>query len=228
MPNRSHGLSHATVILMLAMLFVGGCAAAKPGDPAVEAADQSWLKQPDLFDRFDTSAREFHPLNAYLLALAVRAGDMNTTEQRQTLRTWGLRRHTPIVDRNASVYAYVASNERMVVAVFSGTDIRNIRDLESDADALYPVRRDQFCRADGALLHRGFATNMDAIWDGVTREVIAHAKGKGGGATKPVFIAGHSRGGAFATLAAAGWAQDNPVPVAALYTFGQPRVGNVE
>ena len=73
MPNRSNAPSHAALILTLAMLFVGGCAAAKPGDPAVEAADQSWLKQPNLFDRFDTSARAFHPLNAYLLALAVRA-----------------------------------------------------------------------------------------------------------------------------------------------------------
>src|SRR5918993_4522754 len=182
MPNRSHVRTHAAVILTLAMLFVGGCAAAKPGDPAVEAADQSWLKQPNLFDRFDTSAPEFHPLNAYLLALAVRAGDMNTAEQRQTLRTWGLRRHTPIVDRNASVYAYVASNDRMVLAVFSGTDIRNIRDLESDADALYPVPRERYGRAEGALLHRGFASNMDAIWDGVTREIKTHAKGKTGAA----------------------------------------------
>src|SRR5688572_17942603 len=228
MSNRSHAPSHAALILTLATLFVGGCAAAKPGDPAVEAADQSWLKQPNLFDRFDTSAREFHPLNAYLLALAVRAGDMNTTEQRQTLRTWGLRRHSPVVDRNASVYAYVASNERMVLAVFSGTDIRNIRDLESDADALYPVQRERYSGAEGALLHRGFANNMDAIWDAITREVKSHARIKGEAAMKPVFIAGHSRGGAFATLAAAGWAQENAVPIAGLYTFGQPRVGNAQ
>ena len=90
------------------------------------------------------------------------------------------------------------------------------------------MQRERYSRAQGALLHRGFAGNMDAIWDGVTREVAAHAKGKDGTRAKPVFIAGHSRGGAFATLAAAGWAQEKTVPVAALYTFGQPRVGNVE
>lgn len=215
-------------LLIVSMLVLGGCAAAQPGDPAVAASDNGWLRQPNLFDRFDTTARDFHPLNAYLLALAVRAGDMNTADQRDTLRTWGFRRHTPIVDRNASVYAYVASNERMVLAVFSGTDIRNIRDLESDADALYPVSRERYSRAQGALLHRGFASNMDAIWDGVTREVKAQAKGREGAADKPVFIAGHSRGGAFAMLAAAGWAQEKAVAVASLYTFGQPRVGNGE
>ena len=215
-------------VLILSGIFLGGCAAAQPGDPAVATADNAWLRQANLFDRFDTTARDFHPLNAYLLALAVRAGDMNTADQRETLRNWGLRRHTPIVDRNASVFAYVASNERMVLAVFSGTDIRNIRDLESDADALYPVQRERYSRAPGSLLHRGFASNMDAIWDGVTREVMAHAKRNTDATPKPVFIAGHSRGGAFATLAAAGWAQEHTVPVAALYTFGQPRVGNVE
>jgi len=225
MPNRSHA---RRVLSLTMLLLVGGCAAAQPGDPAVENADQSWLKQPNLFDRFDTAARDFHPLNAYLLALAVRAGDTNTTEQRQTLRTWGLRRHTPVVDRNASVYAYLASNESMVLAVFSGTDIRNIRDLESDADALYPVQRERYSSAEGALLHRGFANNMDAIWDEITREVKSHARTKGETTMKPVFIAGHSRGGAFATLAAAGWAQENAVPIAGLYTFGQPRVGNAQ
>lgn len=215
-------------LLIALTVALGGCAAAKPGDAAVDASNHAWLQQPNLFDHFDTTARDFHPLNAYLLALAVRAGDMNTSEQRETLRTWGFGRYTPIVDRNASVYAYVASNERMVLVVFSGTDIRNIRDLESDVDALYPVRRERYSRADGALLHRGFASNMDAIWNAITQEVKAHAKGTDGAADKLVFIAGHSRGGAFATLAAAGWAQENTVPIGALYTFGQPRVGNVE
>jgi triacylglycerol lipase len=215
-------------LLSLLVLIVGGCAAAQPGDPAVTNPDQTWLKQRGLFDRFDASATDFHPLNAYLLSLAVRAGDMNTAEQRETLRTWGFRRHTPIVDRNASVYAYVASNDRMVLAVFSGTDIRNIRDLESDVDALYPIQRERYSRAEGALLHRGFASNLDAVWEPVTMEVASQAKARGDAPAKPVWIVGHSRGGAFATLAASGWAQQGDVRIAGLYTFGQPRVGNAQ
>ena len=203
-------------------LTLGGCSVTSPGDPGVVGVDHGWLEQPKLFDRFDTDARDFHPVNAYLLALAARAGDMNTAEQRDTLRTWGFDRHTPVVDRTASVYAYVASNARMALVVFSGTDIRNIRDLESDADALYPVRRERYCDAADALLHRGFATNLDAIWGDITAETRDHAAGG-----KPVFVAGHSRGGAFAVLAASGWAQDGAVRVTGLYTFGQPRVGNV-
>ena len=48
---------------------------------------------------------------------------------------------------------------------------------------------------------------------------------------KKLFIAGHSRGGAFAVLAAAAFAaareQDEALPeIGGVYTFGQPRVGN--
>jgi len=220
------------VPIVVLSVVLAGCGAAKPGDPGVTSVDHSWLRSRDLFDRFDTAATDFSPVNAYLLALAVRAGDMNTADQRETLRTWGFGKHEPIIDRSASVYAYVASNDRMVLAVFSGTDIRNIRDLESDADALYPVRRERYARADGALVHRGFATNMDAVWEDVTDEVARQANA-GDAPPRPVFVTGHSRGGAFAMLAAAGWAQDpgwapgNVVRVAGLYTFGQPRVGNL-
>lgn len=215
-------------IFLLVMLSVvaGGCAAAMPGDRSGAAADHSWIQSPGLFERFDVQTREISPLNAYLLALAVRAGDMNTSMQRKTLSTWGFDGFSPVIDRDASVYAYVASNPEMVLVVFSGTDIRNIRDLESDADALYPVRRERYSAAGDALAHRGFARDLDAVWDAITDEVKSHAGGGGAEAAKPVWIAGHSRGGAFATLAAAAWAQDRNIDVAGLYTYGQPRVGN--
>jgi hypothetical protein len=220
--------TYTHVALIAATALISGCAAAKPGDTAAASADHSWLKTPDLFDRFDADARGFNPINAYLLALAVRAGDMNTSQQRDTLKTWGFDRVSPVVDRTASVYAYVASNPRMVLIVFSGTDIRSIRDLESDADAIYPVRRERYSRAADAVVHRGFAAGMDAVWDSITDEVREHAKAEGAGAQpKRVWIAGHSRGGAFATLAASGWGQDGTVDIAGLYTYGQPRVGNL-
>jgi hypothetical protein len=219
----------AGAVLVIAMLAtLGGCAAATPGDRAATSTDHSWIKVPGLFDRFDTAAGDFSPLNAYLLALAVRAGDMNTSAQRDTLKAWGFERVSPVIDREASVYAYVASNPRMVLAVFSGTDIRNIRDLESDADAIYPVRRERYSRAADAVVHRGFAAGMDVVWDSISDEIKSHAKGDGEHASpKPVWIAGHSRGGAFAMLAASGWAQDKTVNIAGLYTYGQPRVGNI-
>src|SRR5688572_12982253 len=221
------GTVGVNVLITVAAHVLAGCAAATPGDRAATSVDHSWIRSPGLFDRFDVSAGDFSPVNAYLLALAVRAGDMNTSAQRQTLGDWGFDRISPVVDREASVYAYVASNERMVLVVFSGTDIRNIRDLESDADAIYPVRRERYCRAADAVVHRGFAAGIDAVWDAITDEVKSHAKEDGEtGRPKPVWIAGHSRGGAFAMLAASGWAQDKTVDVAALYTYGQPRVGN--
>jgi hypothetical protein len=46
-------------------------------------------------------------------------------------------------------------------------------------------------------------------------------------ARKKLFVAGHSRGGAFAVLAAAAFARAGDLPeLGGVYTFGQPRVGN--
>jgi hypothetical protein len=61
-------------------------------------------------------------------------------------------------------------------------------------------------------VHRGFHTAFATVWADVER-ALAQLAG-------PVFYAGHSLGGAIATLAAA------RKPPRALYTFGSPRVGD--
>ena len=45
---------------------------------------------------------------------------------------------------------------------------------------------------------------------------------------QPLWITGHSLGGALATLAAARFALEMDKPVRGIYTFGQPRVGDRE
>jgi len=220
------------LVVLLALATLGCSSVVAPPPPV----DVSWMRQERLFDAFDPRATDtFSPLNAYLLALAAKAGDAGTADQQSTLAVWGFDRYTPFVDRNASVYAYVASSPSMVLVVFSGTDIRNLRDLQSDIDALAPIRNERYGGAPGALVHRGFAAGLDSIWHALTREVIDHQKpAAAGGTPKPLWVAGHSRGGAFAALAAAGRTQDDsdgddaaPPHVTGLYTFGQPRVGNL-
>jgi hypothetical protein len=105
-----------------------------------------------------------------------------------------------------------------------------------------------------ARVHRGFRDSLNSVMDGVVAEVIAQSADAPGGAThvatrpitgatpsgislvdvgprKALYVAGHSRGGAFALLAAAALAKaraaDEPVPpIFGVYTYGQPRVGN--
>lgn len=71
----------------------------------------------------------------------------------------------------------------------------------------------------GCRVHLGFATALDRVWDQVLRQIAPLA------AAGPVWVTGHSLGGALAQLAATRLA-DTGVPVAAVYSFGTPRVGD--
>jgi hypothetical protein len=70
------------------------------------------------------------------------------------------------------------------------------------------------------MVHFGFATEVDSIFP----ELIARVKDSSYVAKK-VFLTGHSMGGAFAILAAAKL-KSSGMRIAAVYTYGAPRVGN--
>ncbi|KAK3897416.1 Alpha/Beta hydrolase protein, partial [Staphylotrichum tortipilum] len=74
------------------------------------------------------------------------------------------------------------------------------------------------------LVHTGFALSWaevsSRVHAGVRAALAAHP-------AYPVVVTGHSLGGAVATLAAAHLRADDGVP-ADLYTYGSPRVGNLE
>jgi len=68
----------------------------------------------------------------------------------------------------------------------------------------------------GGRVHKGFRLALDEVWDGIAPIVM--------GQPNPVLITGHSLGGALAVLAAARLMEAGMKP-AAVYTYGQPRVG---
>lgn len=68
-------------------------------------------------------------------------------------------------------------------------------------------------------VHRGFSDSLDEIWGELWEYIKANANGE------PILLAGHSRGGAHATIAAARLIVRG-VPVLRLHTYGSPRVGN--
>lgn len=96
-----------------------------------------------------------------------------------------------------------------VVVAFRGTDIADHRNLLADADAMLApfVTRGR--------VHRGFWAALEAIWPPLKAALTEV------GAFRPVYVTGHSLGGAMAVLAS----QLAPMPVR-LYTFGAPRVGD--
>jgi triacylglycerol lipase len=109
--------------------------------------------------------------------------------------------------------AYVIEHVDHVVIAFRGTEITSWRDLLSDVRFKLKATRDFM----GARVHTGFAVALSRVWPDI--EVLVSKE------SKPVYLTGHSLGGALAVLCGAMLAVHS-VKVAGIVTFGQPRVGN--
>ena len=100
----------------------------------------------------------------------------------------------------------IFETDEQIIVVFRGTT--NIQDWLTNLD----VWQEPFIYGQ---VHSGFLEALDAVWNDVENAVQD---------SRDLYIAGHSLGGALATLAAArfGAAADG------LYTFGSPRTGDPE
>jgi hypothetical protein len=129
--------------------------------------------------------------------------------------------------------AYVGTNDDHIVVAFRGTEspatIDGLKDwlLTDAANLLIQPEGDlgtDFAAAGvGARWHHGFMKALASIWDPMVDAVTAERKKN----DRPVWITGHSLGGALALLAA--WRFKRKfIPVHQVYTFGAPMVGNQE
>jgi hypothetical protein len=127
--------------------------------------------------------------------------------------------------------AYVAANDKHVVVVFRGsqdpTSLDGLKDwLMTNAMNLLivptgPLGADFAAAGVGARWHQGFVNAITEAWDPVFAATTEHLKAK----DRPLWVTGHSLGGALALLAA--WLfLRRTVPVHQVYTFGAPMVGN--
>lgn len=111
-----------------------------------------------------------------------------------------------------STQGFLCSDDTRALLAFRG----------SEQDPLDWIRNAQFRPMTGELagqVHSGFHGALDEVWDDVAADVSA--------TEKPLFVTGHSLGGALATLAAAR-AHSEGSSVAGVFTFGQPRVGKTD
>jgi len=76
----------------------------------------------------------------------------------------------------------------------------------------------------GGLVHKGFLEELDAVQDQVVATLL---KPERGGRSRPVFVTGHSQGGAEAALATRALLAGG-FPVVSTYTFAAPRPGDSE
>jgi triacylglycerol lipase len=116
-------------------------------------------------------------------------------------------------DRGSSQAALIDFRDFYVLA-FRGTEMRQLLQ-----DVLVDLRAVPAPWKPRGQVHSGFRDAFDTVWPTIAPKLRA--------LTKPLFITGHSLGGALATLATAA-CRAAGIKVAATYTFGAPRVGDGE
>jgi pimeloyl-ACP methyl ester carboxylesterase len=126
---------------------------------------------------------------------------------------------------------YVAEDDRSIVVAFRGseapTTLDGLKDwLLTNANnyLILPEGRagtDFAAAGVGARFHRGFLDALGMVWEPLLAAVDAAQKAK----ERPLWVTGHSLGGALALLAA--WRlQRSFMAVQEIVTFGAPMVGN--
>jgi hypothetical protein len=123
-----------------------------------------------------------------------------------------------LVDRDVGTAGYVVEGNDIIVVVFRGT--------EDDLDWRTNVNARFVALQGGTRVHTGFFQAYWPIRDAMFEIVKRVIKAK----PRPVYITGHSLGGALALMATAEFANDGDATVrdcvAACYTFGCPRAGD--
>lgn len=120
----------------------------------------------------------------------------------------------------AGTECMVSWNSKVAVVAFRGTELKSrsaLHEIRTDLNAV-PVSFDQ-----GGMVHRGFLNGLDEIWEGpeglqvLLDELMVEDPGR------PLWITGHSLGGALAILCFA-----RTPHATGLYVYGAPRVGDRE
>lgn len=179
--------------------------------------------QVGVLPHFAAGLAVWSPAKAWYLAecsrLVYRPGAAGAVEIRQALAGIGLTRVEFFGWGGKGTQAFLAWGDRFAVLAFRGTEPgRDPKDIVTDLKAnLVPVY-------GGGKVHAGFLGAFNEIED-VLVDVLVR-----GSLRVPLYVTGHSLGGALAVIAGQwlqGWLQGVRWGApAAIYTFGAPRVGD--
>jgi hypothetical protein len=178
-------------------------------------------------DLIDDAAGD--PRNARFLAIACDFAYLDEPAAAVKFReALGLEARLISVD---NTQVYVAQGDKAIVVAFRGSQAPDSLDglkdwLLTNANDLLilpqgRIGTDFVAAGVGARFHRGFLEALAEIWDPLFAAVDEAMKVK----ERPLWITGHSLGGALALLAA--WRlQRSFIPVHQVYTYGAPMIGN--
>jgi triacylglycerol lipase len=158
---------------------------------------------------------------AYLAAFAydTRIQAKGVLQVPQELSALGFNKLTSFHNGMADGWAYIAEGTDLIALAFRGTSSTKNWDTDFQVALVHPENTDRQLR-----VHKGFYQAFVRLNEGTLgiKEKLDAVKEATKGAV-PIYITGHSLGGALAQIAGAVLGNDQ---VAACYTFGAPRVGN--
>jgi triacylglycerol lipase len=134
------------------------------------------------------------------------------------LNSLGFNRLTSFHNDLTDGWAYIAESEVLIVLAFRGTQSISNWETNFHTWLIHPPDTDPQLR-----VHQGFYNAFERLSDGTRGIKKAMEELHSSSGDVPVYITGHSLGGALAQIAAAVLGSDQ---TAACYTFGSPRVGN--
>jgi triacylglycerol lipase len=109
--------------------------------------------------------------------------------------------------------AFVCADQNVLIIAFRGTEMECHEDWQTDFQT-------KLVSSPDGRIHRGFKQALDYVWEDILKKIDEFQDNK-----QNIWVAGHSLGGALATLAVDRLTEDE-VDVSGLYTFGSPRVGD--
>ncbi len=130
-------------------------------------------------------------------------------------------------DQHSDTQVMIMSNDKMVMAVFRGSETKfnkenfasSVRDWVTTDMAIGKTRVKSWGK--NVKIHRGFYRALELVYEDFKKKCSEHI----GYSNKPLWVTGHSLGGALATLAALRLETDG-ILVHQVEVFGSPRVGN--
>lgn len=161
---------------------------------------------------FQPRAESYHAHNALGLACASNLAYEDSAIIEPMVRQWGFDHYRFVQEKETQ--AFVCGNANLVLLLFRGTEARNLKDWHTNVML-------KLVSGPAGEVHRGFWEALMGIWPKL-QDALSESRT----AQQPLWLGGHSLGGALALLAGARLQLQEQIPVQGVYTFGQPRAGN--
>lgn len=196
----------------------------------------------EIFSKFEATTKHFSPINAACLAVCADLVYSEWVIVEKVVQKLGFDyfKYADIL----GTQSFVIADDKKIIVAFRGTEGGEFKDISTDLNtSLVPYHLpnpDKYYslideyeekKLEGKFgnVHEGFKNALDLIW-GIVFNQLRECKKEDieKQRYRPIWICGHSLGGALANLATARLWEHEYDEIHGVYTFGQPRVGDKE